>query len=138
MLPRVSYTRCRPTHPIPVQCWASIAAHSWRGRRKCQTGIPSTQPIAGSIPTNRLRRWPNTTHGVCCILSGINPEENVLFTKCRPNVLVAGPTVKQHWVIVPSLLGLRITMRVTLFFSRPQIRNITSQITRYRQITMTI
>ena len=23
-----SYTRCRPTHPIPVQFWASVAAHS--------------------------------------------------------------------------------------------------------------
>ena len=24
-----TYTRCRPIHPIPVQCWASVAAHRW-------------------------------------------------------------------------------------------------------------
>ena len=23
------YTQCRPTHPIPVQCCASVAAHCW-------------------------------------------------------------------------------------------------------------
>ena len=33
-----SYRGCRPTHQIPVQCWA----------------------IAGSMPVNRIRRWPNT------------------------------------------------------------------------------
>ena len=25
----ISYRGCRPTHQIPVQCWASIAAHCW-------------------------------------------------------------------------------------------------------------
>ena len=31
---------------------------------------PASQPIAGSMPFNRLRRWPNTntTLQVCCIL----------------------------------------------------------------------
>ena len=24
-----SYTRCRPTRPIPVQCWVSVSGHCW-------------------------------------------------------------------------------------------------------------
>ena len=28
-----SHRRCRPTHPIPVQCWASVAAHCCFGTR---------------------------------------------------------------------------------------------------------
>ena len=24
-----SYRGCRPTHQIPIQCWASVAAHCW-------------------------------------------------------------------------------------------------------------
>ena len=35
-------TQCRPTHPIPVQCWQQ-----------------ASQPIAGSMPVNRIRCWPN-------------------------------------------------------------------------------
>ena len=35
------YTQCRSTHPIPVQCWASAAVH------------------CGTMPVNRIRRWPN-------------------------------------------------------------------------------
>ena len=37
------YIRFRHTHPIPVQCWASVAA------------------VDGSMPVNCLRRWPDTT-----------------------------------------------------------------------------
>ena len=29
VLVNIHATQCRPAHPIPVQCWASIAAHCW-------------------------------------------------------------------------------------------------------------
>ena len=35
-----SYRGCRPTHPIPVQCWDSVAAHCWFNADK-----PSTMPV---------------------------------------------------------------------------------------------
>ena len=64
-----------------------VAGHS----PKCQTGILSTQPIAGSMPTNPLQHWPNTASKlwVCCILSGSTPSRNVPFTQCWPNVFNA-------------------------------------------------
>ena len=82
-------------------------------RSKCQAGIPSTQPIADSMPTSRLQRWPNTTLTlwVCFILSGSTTAETCHSPNVGPcNVFDADPTLKQHWVIVSCLLGLRITI----------------------------
>ena len=88
-----SYTRCKPTHSIPVQCWVTsgeVSGHS----PKCQTGISSSslllvqyRQIVHNAGQTLLQHW------VSCILSG------------RKNV-----SLKQHWVIVLCLLGLRITM----------------------------
>ena len=63
---------CRPTHQIPVQCWASVA---------------------GRMTINRLRRWPNTNPllGLLYIL-----RKHVAFTQCCFNVDPvpdAGPTL---------------------------------------------
>ena len=89
-----SYTRCRPTHPILVKCG------------------PASKPIAGSMPVNRLRRWPNTTPtlGLWNTLTQLPGEHVVIFTQCCFNVgttvFDAGPTLRQHWMIVLCLLEL--------------------------------
>ena len=68
------YTQCRPTHPIPFQCWASVATHcpfnadqsystlakqNWvivRVCSGCHTG--DTLPPKGHYPDNTIH-WPN-------------------------------------------------------------------------------
>ena len=69
-------------HKIPVQCWARVAAHRWFNGGQSST------------PNTNLSR-------VCCILcanTGIHP---MLF-QCWCKVFDAGPSLKQHWVLVPS------------------------------------
>ena len=50
---RTMLTQCRPTHPIPVQGWAGVAAHCWFNA------------------VNRIRRWPNieTELGDCPVFA---------------------------------------------------------------------
>ena len=82
------YTRCRPTHTIPVQCWASVAAHCWFN--------------ADKLSTTLVQHCSNT-----CILSGSTPANKCHLLQYRfnfgPTVFAAGPTLNQHWVIVPCL-----------------------------------
>ena len=72
-----SYTRCRPTQAIPVQCG------------------PASKPIAGSMPINRLRSWPNTGSVVYFATAprqtrGIHP---MLF-QCRHHRLRRWPDIE--------------------------------------------
>ena len=61
---------------------------------------PVLQTIAGSMPTNCLRRWFNTTPTLDMVCTWQQyPSNHVSFT-CQY------PILKQHWVIVPCLLGL--------------------------------
>ena len=62
---------------------------------------PALQPIAGSMPVNHLRRWPNTnlSPGLLYTL-----RKHVAFNQCWPTVFDAGPSLKQHWLIVEPFL----------------------------------
>ena len=114
-----SYTRCRPTHPIPDQCWASVAAHCWfntsqsfttLAQRYSNTGparhtsTPASTTTTGRLTNvalmviQRVFRWPNNT-----------PIHSVYIY-----------FAVQHCAIA---------MRVTL--SPPVFRKTTTQITRY-------
>ena len=61
------------------------------------------------MPTNCLRRWPNTTLTVGhAVYVAAAPKQTraihpILF-QCWPNVFDAGPKLKQYRVIVPCLL----------------------------------
>ena len=55
---------------------------------------PSLQPIAGSMPVNRLQRWPNTnlSPGLLYTLC-----KHVAFNQCRFNVDPQSSTPTRHW-----------------------------------------
>ena len=55
---------------------------------------PSLQPIAGSMPGNRLRRWPNNnpSQGLLYIL-----RKHVVFTQYCFNVDPQSSTLASHW-----------------------------------------
>ena len=63
---------------------------------------PALQPIAESMPDNRLRRWPNTniSQGLLYTL-----RTHVAFNQCSFNVEPRSSLLKQHWVIVPYFLN---------------------------------
>ena len=90
-----------------VVCWVRLLT-----KFRFNVG-PALQPIACSMPVNRLRRWPNTDPSLgpfAVYLSetlGIHP---MLF-QCWPTVFDAGPTLKQPSVIV---------IQVTLFIPAPE------------------
>ena len=65
------YTQCRPIHPIPAKCWASVAAHCWFVFALTAIRVTLYLP-KGHYPDNkinrpnceimldhRLRRWAN-------------------------------------------------------------------------------
>ena len=82
-----SYRGCRPTHQIPIQCWASIAAHCWFNAGQSFTTLAQHNSITGSLVYFAQIR-------------GIQP---MLF-QCWLTVLDAGPSLKQHWEIVQCFL----------------------------------
>ena len=67
---------------------------------------PALQPIAGSIPVNRPRRWPitNPSLGVVYTLRKHVSSTQLILFQCWLTVFDAGPTLKQHLVIVPRIL----------------------------------
>ena len=76
------YRECRPTHQIPVQCWASWAL----------------QPIAGSMPVNHLRRWPSTNHHrVCCILCADTCHSTNTFSMLTHSL--------RNWPVIETAFG---------------------------------
>ena len=42
-----SYPRCRPTNPIPVQCWASVAADCWINTGRSSTTLAQCDSNTG-------------------------------------------------------------------------------------------
>ena len=65
----ILYRGCRPTHQIPVQCWASVPAHCWFNA------------------VNRLRHPPNTNPSlICCILCA-NTWHSPNAVQCCPTVI---------------------------------------------------
>ena len=64
----VDLTLGRPTHQIPVQCWASVTAHCWFNGGQLSTSLRKhvafTQCCFNML-THSLRRWPGieTVHG---------------------------------------------------------------------------
>ena len=71
---------------------------------------PASQPIAGSMAVNHLRRWPNTnpTLGLLYFAPAHQQTHGIRPTLLQywPTFFDAGPTLKQNWVIVPCLLWL--------------------------------
>ena len=55
---------------------------------------PALQPIAGSMPVNRLRRWPNTN-----LSSGLlyTLRKHMTFNQCCFNVDPQSSTLIRHW-----------------------------------------
>ena len=53
-----SYTRCRPTHPILVQYWASVAAHCWFNAGQLTTTL--AQRYSNTGPADHASRGPTT------------------------------------------------------------------------------
>ena len=85
------YRGCRPTHKIPAQCWAIVSA--------------------GSMPVNRLRRWPNS----------------IAYTWHSPNAVSMLTHSLRRWPDIESVLGdctlfcnCCIVMRVTLSIPAPE------------------
>ena len=91
-----------------------------------------SQPIVGSMPTNlstTLAQHYSYTRSAVYLAAA--PQQTpaifpILF-QCWPNVFDVGPTLKQHRVIVPCLLGLPCGLR----FPPPVARKATTQITPY-------
>ena len=82
--------RCGPTHPFSVQCWSSVAAHCWFNADKF------------------LRHWTQhyTNTGSALHVAAEPQQKRAIYRillQCWPYVFDAGPTLKQHWVIVPCL-----------------------------------
>ena len=80
---------------------------------------PALQPIAGSMPVNRLRRWPSTNLSPGLLLA------QTRGIQCWPTFFDAGPSLKQHWVIVQCFLT------AALCWWRFTFRRHKHQITRY-------
>ena len=115
VLPRVSrcrptsYTWCRPTYPIPVKCWAIVAAHCWFN--------------ADKLSTTLAQHYSNT--GSAVYLAAASQQTCAIHPipfQFWPDVFDTGPpTLKQNWMIVPCLVWLpHYNMRVTLSTSRRQ------------------
>ena len=81
-----SYRGCRPTHHILVH-WASVVAHCWFNAEQSSTALNQHKSITGSAVYLAQTR-------------GIHP----MMFWCWTTVFDAGPTLKQHWVIVPCFL----------------------------------
>ena len=45
-----SYTQCRPTHPIPVQCWDSVATHCWLNAGQSYSTLANIYTELGDCP----------------------------------------------------------------------------------------
>ena len=54
---------------------------------------PASQPIAGLMPINRLRRWPNTNLSLGLLY---NLRKHVAFTQCCCNVDPQSSTLARH------------------------------------------
>ena len=100
------YTRCRPTHPIPVQCWASVTAHC------CFNADKLSMTLA--------QHYSNT--GSSVYLAAERPSKHCF------NVGPASSTLARYWNGIAWLSPCLLTaMRMTL--SYPDARKATSQIT---------
>ena len=78
------YRGLRSTHQIPVQCWTSVAAYSWFNVVQSSTTLAQHQSITGSV----------------IYFAQTLAIQPMLF-QCWHTVFDAGPSLKQHWVIVP-------------------------------------
>ena len=58
---------------------------------------PVPQPIAGSMPVNRLQRWPNTNQWICCKLC-----PNTWFSPNAVSMLTHSP---RRWPVIETASG---------------------------------
>ena len=76
------YTRCRPTHPISAQCWASVAAHCWFNADKLSTTLAQHYSNTGSAVY--LAATPQQTRAIYPILFQILYKlADTAFWLCR-------------------------------------------------------
>ena len=72
-------------------------------------------PVAASMPTNCLRRWPNTTLTLGPVYTQRqHPSKHVPYTQYCFNVVSTSSTLAQHWNSICLFL---IVMRVMFFSS---------------------
>ena len=123
----ILYTRCRPTLPIPVQCWASVAAHCWFYAEKLFTTLAqrytntgSAVYLASSPKQTRaihrkllLRRWPNidTELGDCPVFDWT--AMRVTFCSLRRQKSYY-PDNRIHWPNTDVMLGDRLCRRANI------------------------
>ena len=99
------YTRCRPTHQIPVQCWASVTAHCWFN--------------ADKLSTRLARHYSNT--GSYVYLAAALPSKHCLSpntVSILAQCLRGWPDIETALRDCPVFADCRITMRVRLSCSR--------------------
>ena len=109
------YTQCRPIHPVPVQCWATVTAHCW-----CNAGQSNST----------LAQYWNRTGWLSCVSSDSLTYGWRIMPKATTGITrYIGPIVKQCWATVcdagPTLFQPKpfklITTNIILnifFFSR--------------------
>ena len=85
-------------------------------------GGPASQPITGSIPVNRLRRWPSTNPSLVCSMLCANtwhlPNAVSMLTHSLPRWLDIETALGDCTVFSDCCMG--VTMRVTLYFPVPE------------------
>ena len=111
------YTRCSPTHPISVQCWASVAAHCWFNAHVLSTTLAQHHSNTGyavylvaaphaastchipntvSMMNQRLRRWPgiNTAFGDYPVFAWTAMRVTLSFSRLQKSYY---PDNTIHW-----------------------------------------
>ena len=74
------------------ECWPALAMVV-KGIHVEDIFEPASQPIAGSIPVNRLRRWPNTNASLGLLFT---LRKHVAFTHCCFNVYPQSSTLARQ------------------------------------------
>ena len=69
---------------------------------------------AGKSSTTLAQHYPNTGSAVYLAAAPLQTRAiHPILLQCWPNVFDAEPSLKQHLVILPCLVGLGISMRMT-------------------------
>ena len=104
-----SYTRCRPIHPIPVQCWTSVAAHCWFNTSQSSATLAQRYSNTGQAHHTSTPAFTATTGRLPNVVSML-----IQHVSRRPN---NKPTFCIH-ILRHSTAA--IAMRVTLFRLSPE------------------
>ena len=109
-----SHTRCRPTHPIPIQCWASVASSTTLIQRYTNSTTTASTATTGRLTnvaslSKHVCRWPDNNPTFCIHTLPHRTAAIALcgwrFYRCLkkgnyPNNTYIGPIVKYCWATV--------------------------------------